>query len=107
MVEIMVIALCSYLNCVCVSYCSAGFYFITKGKDTTLSEKLCICLLVPFYPIIFPFFVPYLFYCEAMAERDIREARRNDNRRGYDGFQERTDNIVNEDSNNTNIHENL
>ena len=42
-----------------------------------------------------------------MAERDIREGRRNDNRSGYDGFQERTDYIVNEDSTNTNINENL
>ena len=67
MEEIMVIALYHYLCCVCVSYCLTGFHFVTKGKDTTLSDKLCICLLVPFYPIIFPFFVPYLFYCEAMA----------------------------------------
>ena len=60
-----------------------------------------------FLPYNIPFFIPYLFYCEAMVERDIREGRRNDNRSGYDGFQERTDKIVNEDGNNTNINENL
>ena len=90
MVEIMVIALYSYLSCVCVSYCSTGFYFITKGKDTKLYEKICICSLVPFYPKILPCFVPYHYYCEAMAERNIRE-KRNNNRSGFDGFQERTD----------------
>ena len=72
----------------------------------TSGEKLAICLFVPFYPIILPFFIPYYYYCEYRAKRDIREKRRNDNRRGYDGFQERTDNIVNEDSTNTNINEN-
>ena len=102
MVDITVIALGSYLTCVCVSYCSTGFYFLTKGYDTKLCEKLCICSLVPFYPIILPCFVPYHYYCEAMAQRNIRERRRNDNISGYDGFQER-----NEDNNNENINENL
>ena len=41
-----------------------------------------------------------------MAKRDIREGRRNDNRRGYDGFQERTNNIANEDDKTSNTNEN-
>ena len=75
MVEIMVIALYHYLSCVCVSYCLTGFYFITKGKDTTLSEKLCICLLVPFYPIIFRFsfhifFIVKLWWRETLEKEE-------------------------------------
>ena len=55
-------------------------------------EKLLICSLIPFYPIIMPFFIPYCYYCEYRAERNVREGRRNNNRNGYDGFQERTNN---------------
>ena len=57
-------------------------------------EKLLICSLISFYPIILPFFIPYSYYCEYRAERNIREGRRNNNRSGYDGFQERTNNEV-------------
>ena len=72
-----------------------------------LGDTLCTCVLLPFYPVILPFFIPYHYYCEYKAKRYILENRsRNDNGSGYDGFQERTDNIVNEDSTNTNINEN-
>ena len=54
-----------------------------------LFDRICCCLLVPFYPIILPLFLPYYYYCEHRAERNIRERRRNDNRSGYDGFQEK------------------
>ena len=57
-------------------------------------EKLLICSLVPFYPIILPFFIPFYYYAEYRAERNIREGRRNNNRSGYDCFQERTNNEV-------------
>ena len=60
-------------------------------------EQFLICSLVPFYPIILPFFIPYYYYCEYMAERNIREGRRHNNKSGYDGFQERTDNEVKND----------
>ena len=63
----------------------------------TSGEKLCICLLVPFYPIMLPFFIPFYYYAEYRAERNFREGRRNNNRSGYDGFQERTNNEVKND----------
>ena len=58
----------------------------------TLLDSLCTCVLIPFYPVILPFFLPFYYYCEYRAERNIREGRRNDNRNGYDGFQEQTQN---------------
>ena len=57
-----------------------------------LFDRLCCCLLVPFYPIILPFFLPYYYYCEYRAKRDIQQGRRDANRSGYDGFQERKNN---------------
>ena len=39
----------------------------------TSGEKLCICLLVPFYPIILPFSIPFYYYAEYRAERSFRE----------------------------------
>ena len=39
----------------------------------TSGEKLCICLLVPFYPIILPFSIPFYYYAEYRAERNFRE----------------------------------
>ena len=75
---------------------------IGRGGCTkeTLADTLCTCVLIPFFPIIIPLFMPYHYYCESRAERDIREGRRNDNRSGYDGFQEKTNNEVenNEDN---------
>ena len=31
-------------------------------------DKLLICALIPFYPIILPFFIPFYSYCEYRAE---------------------------------------
>ena len=76
---------------------------IGRGGCTkeTLKDSLCTFVLIPFFPIILPLFMPYHYYCEARAERNIIEHRsRNDNRSGYDGFQQSTNNEVknNEDN---------
>ena len=76
---------------------------IGRGGCTkeTLKDTLCSFVLIPFYPVILPLFMPYHYYCEYRAERNIREGRRNnDNRSGYDGFQEKTNNESNENINN-------
>ena len=70
---------------------------IGRGGCTrdTLKDTLCTCVLIPFYPVIMPCFIPYYYYCENRVDREIREGRRsNDNRSGYDGFQESTNNEV-------------
>ena len=74
-------------------------------KKENLCSNIGLSLTVPFQPIILPCFVPYYSYCENEAKRNIREGR-NDNRSGYDGFEERTDNVANEDTNDTNTNTN-
>ena len=63
--------------------------------DNRLStgDKLLACLLVPFYPIILPFWIPFSYYADYRAEKIAEQRRRNDNRSGYDGFQESNNNI--------------
>ena len=104
MEPILIYGLCLYgYTCILATAVNIGRSGCT---EEALGNTLCMCVLLPFYPVILPFFIPYYYYCEYRVNRESREGRRNDNRSGYDGFQERTDNIVNEDSNNTNINEN-
>ena len=71
------------------------------NNDSSLKAKILLGSVLPFYPI----WVPILLLHECICYRP-HETPNIETRSGYDGFQERTNNIVNEDNNTSNTNEN-
>ena len=74
---------------------------LIMNNDSSLKAKILLGSVLPFYPIV----VPMLMMHECLCYRP-RETSTVETRNGYDGFQERTNNIVNEDNNTSNTNEN-
>ena len=77
------------------------FIRLINNDFGSLKAKILLGLVLPFYPI----WVPPLLLHEYLCYRP-RETSNVETRNGYDGFQERTNNIVNEDNNTSNTNEN-
>ena len=80
---------------------ATGYIHLFINNDIPFKAKILVGLSLPFYPI----WVPPLLLHECICYRP-RETSNVETRSGYDGFQERTDNIANEDNNTSNTNEN-
>ena len=95
------IVLVSSLTCCSIIYSSVvikGYIDLFKDKNTSFKYKILLGSVLPFYPI----WVPILMIHQCICYRP-RETSNVETIRGYDGFQERTNNIANEDNNTSNI----
>ena len=98
------IVLVSSLTFLGITYSSIvfkGYIDLFMNNGGSLKYKILFGLLLPFYPIV----VPILMLHQCICYRP-RETPNVETRNGYEGFQERTDNIANEDNKASNTNEN-
>ena len=74
---------------------------LINDDSCSLKAKILMGSVLPFYPIWVPIGLIHDCVCYRPRETSTVETRN-----GYDGFQERTNNIVNEDNNTSNTNEN-
>ena len=78
-----------------------GYIDLFMNNDSSLKATILLGSALPFYPTVVPILMMHECLCHIPRETPNVETRS-----GYDGFQERTDNIVNEDNNTSNTNEN-
>ena len=81
---------------------ATGYIQLLNDNHYPFKSKILLGLALPFYPI----WVPTLLLHECICYRRNRETTTNIEPSGYEGFQERTDNIANEDNKASNTNEN-